>query len=372
MQQRSPLGQTDWSGNTITTSYDPRLLNDFWAQVDQRQGARDLYGAAAGQAYGMISGPNGDPRAGLSPLTTSVTPGSTQTGFSRGNFLAIPGANDFAGQQQRVEDATYDRFASRADTRFGQQQTALENQLRDMGFVPGTEGYDAALNDFNMGKNDAYQQAAMNAVTAGGSEASRLLADALRIRGTQEGEAQTDLGNFNAGQGQNFAQRIASGQFGNAARGQQFGENQGGARTAQDWLSLAQGGAPQGTMLPNFDLGLQGIDQNAANNNAWMAGLSDLFGPALAGGLGSFLNGANGGNGGGSGLGGLLAGLGNSIFGGNGSGSWLDQFNNPAMDPSLAYGDGSGWGQDIWGNTPTDFASIFGYSDPSWLSDLYG
>ena len=360
VQQQTPFGGTNWSGNTITTSYDPRLLEDFWAQTGVRNFQRDMYGRAAGAAANAIGT---DPRTGLPALT----PSTQQTGYDRSGMLAIPGATDFAGQQQRVEDATYDRFASRADTRFGDQQRALENQLRDQGFVPGTQGYDDAMRDFNFARNDAYQGAARDAVTAGGSEASRLLADALRIRGQQGSEAQQDLTNFNTAGNTNFGQRLSG-------SGQGFQQNLGAAQLPLQYLSTTQAGLPQGTMLPQFDLGLQAIDRNQSNNNAWMAGLGQFLVPALTSGL----FGGSGGGGGAAGAGGLLSqipGWLTSTFG-NGSGSWWDQLNNPAMDPSQAYGDGSGWGSDVLygGFDPSQYADLFpGYGgDMSWLNDAFG
>lgn len=366
-QQRSPLGQTDWTGNTVTTTYDPRLLNDFWAQVDQRQNQRNVYGTAAQNAYNAMTGPGSDPRTGLNPMVAGVSPTSVQTGYSRAGFQAIPGANDFSGERQRVEDSLYDRFASRADTRFGQQQTALENQLRDMGFGDigsGNEGVSNAMRDFNFAKNDAYEGAARDAVAGGGAEQSRMLADALRIRGQQGAEGQQDLSNFNTAMGQNFGQRLQAGSFANQGRGQQFGENMGASGQAQNWLQTAGNQLPQGTMLPNFDLGMRNIDEGQANQNERNAWLAQLFGPALTDGLGAlFGNGGGSGGGGMGGLGSLISsGLG-GLFGGNGSGSWLDGLTNPAMDPSGAYGPDSGWGNDI----PTDWFA----SDPSWVGDYW-
>ena len=365
-QQQSPLGGTNWSGNTITTSYDPRLMQDFWAQVDQRQNQRNVYGTAAQNAYDAMTGPGADPRTGLPSLVAGVAPTPVQTGYSRSGFLAIPGASDFMGQQQRVEDSLFDRFASRADARFGREQTALENTLRDQGFVPGDEGYADALGVFNQGKNDAYQQAAREAVAGGGSESSRLLADALRIRAQQGGEAQQDLGNYNSAMGQNFGQRATAGTFANQARSQGFGENVTSQQMPLQWLQVAQGGLPQGTMLPNFDLGLRGLDEPQANRNAWMAGLEGLLMPGLSAGLSNLLNGGNGSGGGsGPGLGGLLSSGANwlaGMFGGGGG--------DPAMDPSLAYGDESGWGADV---IPSDWLSAdwSQWADPSWLGDVW-
>jgi len=363
-QQRTPFGQTDWTGNTVTTSYDPRLLNDFWSQVDQRQNQRNVYGTAADNAYRAMTGANADPRTGLPSMVAGISPTQVQTGYSRSGFQAIPGAGDFGGERQRVEDALYDSYASRADRRFGQEQTALDNNLRDMGFGDigsGNAGRTNAMQDFAIGKNDAYQAAARDAVANAGSEQSRMLADALRIRGMQGAEGQQDLSNFNAAMGQNFGQRATAGQFANQARQQGFGENVGAASQAQNWLQTAGGQLPQGTMLPNFDLGMRNIDEGQANQNERTAWLTSLLGPMLTGGGG-------GGGSGGGGLGGLLGGLGSLFSGGSGSGSWLDSLMNPAMAPGDAYGPGSGWGEDIF---PAMDPSMFEGWDPSWLGDYW-
>jgi hypothetical protein len=360
-QQSTPLGSTNWSGNTITTQYDPRLLEDFFATVDQRQNQRNVYGTAAQNAYEAMTGPNADPRAGLPALQSSLDPSQLQSGYSREGFVGIPGANGFAGERQRVEDALYDRFASRADRGYGQQQTALENQLRDQGFQPGTEGWDAAMQTFGENRNDAYQAAVRDAVAGGGAEQSRMLADALRIRGQQGAESQQDLGNWNNAATTNFTQQLASGQFGNQARQQGFGENVTSQQMPLQWLQTAQGALPQGTMLPQFDMGLRGLDEDQASRNAWTAGLESLLGPLLSGG------GAGGAGGGGGWLGSLisggLSGLGNLFGGGS---SWLDSLLNPAMDPEGAYGPDSGWGNDLLGGGEVD-PSMFEGWDPSWF-----
>ena len=341
VNQQSGLGSTNWDGNTITTNYDPRILGDFYAQIMQRQGQRDVYGIAAENAgVGMETA---NPFAGLSAVGRQPM----QTGYDRSGMAPIPGWDDFSGERQRVEDSLYDRFASRADRRYDLAQTGLENQLRDQGFVPGTEGWDQAMRTFGEGRTDAYQAAVRDAVAGGGAEQTRMLSDALRVRGLQGAEAQQDLQNWNAAQGADFGQ-----QFG--LRGQGFGENMAAQQVPMEWLRIAQAGLPTGTMVPSFDLGLNTQDDDAARRNAWIAGLSDLLGPTLNGALGSALGGNSSGSN-------PLAGLLGPLLGGNGSGSWLDNLMNPPMDPGEAYSDPS-WGQDVING---DWGDWVGF-DPSW------
>lgn len=335
VQQHSPLGETNWSGNNVTTTYDPRILNDLWAQTDLRQNQRNVYGIAADNAYRAMTGPGADPRSGLPALAGDVNPNGVQYGYSRAGFTPIPGANGFGAERQRVEDALYGNFASRADQRFGLDETALRNRLRDQGFVAGDEGYNTELGLFNQGKNDAYQQAMFDARTGAGAEQSRMLADALRIRQQQGGESQQDLSNYNQGGAQDFSQRLASGAFRNQTRAQGFGENQGANNQTRDWLSLAQQGAPQGTMLPNFDLGLRGIDEDQASRNAWLAGLSPFINSLLTGG------GTQGG-----GLAGSLGGLIGQIPG------WIASLGGGGSQANWGSGSNPDWGM---GNRDSDW-----------------
>lgn len=336
VQQQTPFGSTNWSGNNVTTSYDPRVLQDYWNQLELRQGGRDMWGRAAGLAAGSMEV---DPRTGL----PGVGAQPLQTGYDRSGMARIPGSSDFGGERQRVEDSMYDRFASRADRRFGQGRTALEGQLRDQGFTPGAEGWDQAMQTFGEGETDAYAGAARDAIAAGGSEQSRMLADALRIRGQQGNEAQTDLGNWNQAQGTNFAQQFAQ-------RGQQFGENMGAGDQSRGWLQTTQQGAPQGTMLPNFDLGLRGIDEDQASRNAWYAGLEGILGPMLTAGLNP---GPNGGSSPIGSIAGQIPGWLGNLFRNGGDG---------AMNPEDAYGPGSGWGDDVM-PTGDDPFGIGGWDD---------
>lgn len=48
--------------------------------------------------------------------------------------------------------------SKRLDPRFAQEQSALETKLANQGIRVGSAAYDAAMNNFNQGKNDAYNQ----------------------------------------------------------------------------------------------------------------------------------------------------------------------------------------------------------------------
>lgn len=69
--------------------------------------------------------------------------------------------------RQAAQDAAYKQATSRLDPQFATQQTNMETQLRNQGLVPGSEAYDAAMKNFNFGKNDAYSSAYNNSFNNG-------------------------------------------------------------------------------------------------------------------------------------------------------------------------------------------------------------
>ena len=58
----------------------------------------------------------------------------------------------------------YSDITSRLDPQWQAAQTQNETKLRNQGLAPGGEAYDAAMRNFNQGKNDAYTQANLAAM----------------------------------------------------------------------------------------------------------------------------------------------------------------------------------------------------------------
>jgi len=112
-------------------------------------------------------------------------------------------------QRQTAEDNAYQKQANRLDNRFGGEQDALLTRLRNQGLGPGDQAYDAAMYNFNTGKNDAYEQARLGSTAEGRNEygvamQGNQLANALRTQGINEG---VDMRNFNLTE----AERLAAG-----------------------------------------------------------------------------------------------------------------------------------------------------------------
>lgn len=65
---------------------------------------------------------------------------------------------------QETADAAYAALTARLDPQWEASQASQENALVNQGLVPGGEGYDAAMANFNNAKTDAYQQANLAAI----------------------------------------------------------------------------------------------------------------------------------------------------------------------------------------------------------------
>jgi hypothetical protein len=272
--QTNPWGSTTWSaspttdpatGKTVTqwsenTTLDPKLQGALDSQLAMQQGRSDLAGSLLPRAAQEFSQPMdwsnavgwaGAPQTpqGGSPTTSAYgfggprqqridtsrqgTPtlnanmganaGDIQGGL---NFGGVQGVDKATDTRARAEDAIYKSATSRLDPQWQQRQSSLETDLANRGISQNSEAYTRAMRDFDTGRNDAYSQAQMAAITGGGAEAQRDFGMDLGLRQQQVGEI-GQAGNFaNAAQAQGFGQDLNAGQANNAAQGQAFGFGQ--------------------------------------------------------------------------------------------------------------------------------------------------
>lgn len=99
----------------------------------------------------------------------------------------------------RAEDAMYNKFAARLDPRFGSQEASLETKLANRGLRAGDQAYDAAMLNFGRERNDAYEQAALQAIGSGREEVglnmqTNQYANALRQQEIDEYLGKRDYG----------------------------------------------------------------------------------------------------------------------------------------------------------------------------------
>lgn len=77
------------------------------------------------------------------------------------------GTGDYSADEQRAEEAAFNRAWGRLAPQFEQEQTALQTQLANQGIGIGTDAYTRALADFDRNKNDARIAASYDAINAG-------------------------------------------------------------------------------------------------------------------------------------------------------------------------------------------------------------
>lgn len=81
-----------------------------------------------------------------------------QSGFLK-NYLATPANLD--DLSKATSDKLFQLGSERLDPRFAQEEDQLRTRLANQGIQEGSTAYDAAMRNFNQGKNDAYNQLAL-------------------------------------------------------------------------------------------------------------------------------------------------------------------------------------------------------------------
>lgn len=172
----------DWTSQTTLNPADQKLLD---TQRTADQSLADIGVAQLGRLNGNLSQPLDF--SGLPNLVTGLnTSGLTNMRrFDVSDLAPLLGANDLQGERQRVEDAVYDRYASRLNPQYEKEQRNLETQLANMGITRGSEAFRNAMDDFARRKTDDYDTARRSAVTSGGDELSRLFG--ISLQGRQQG-----------------------------------------------------------------------------------------------------------------------------------------------------------------------------------------
>lgn len=193
-QQKLLDGLTTWSQ---TTSLTPEEQAVFDANQQNRLSLENLAGQAIGRASNVF-GTEFNPQ--LMDFYNAQGLGADNVGLY-GNTLegmqdVMEGSDQFKDQAQKVQDAMYQKFTRYNDERFREQEQAERARLSQMGLQEGTQAYQNALQEFNRSKNEAYQGAQLDAITAGGQEQSRMYRDLLAGRQSNIGLRQ---GRFNQG-----------------------------------------------------------------------------------------------------------------------------------------------------------------------------
>lgn len=142
------------------------------ANEQSRLSRNDVNGAFGGASWSQ--GPDG-----RWTLNTSMAP-ELQAASERLMGQLGTGPDPAQARDQAI-DSAYRMSTSRLDPRFSQDAAAYEAKLANQGFSRGDAGWNTAMDEFNRGKNDAYQQALYGAQSGAGNTAyAQTLAAAMQ------------------------------------------------------------------------------------------------------------------------------------------------------------------------------------------------
>jgi hypothetical protein len=156
------------------------------AREQSRLSRNDVNGSFGGASWEQ--GPDG-----RWTLNTSMSPelqAAAQNAMGR-----MQNTPDAGAARDQAIDSAYRMQTSRIDPRVAQERSARESQLANEGFSRGDAGWNTAMDEFNRGSNDAYQQALLGAQSGAGNTAyAQMLAAAMQpyqqlqsIQGVGEG-----------------------------------------------------------------------------------------------------------------------------------------------------------------------------------------
>lgn len=214
-----PRTYKDSQGKTVTIPTQTRtttLSGPQQAILDQQNSAQLGLGKLANTEVGNVTRALSTPfstaklPAGAAPInaptldTSRVNAPGMQTDIAdAGGITKDYGSNDFSADRKRVEDA----YLARSTDAFKQDESAMDQKLRNQGLAPGSEAYNTQFDQLRRQQTDARNQA----IVFGGQEQSRLTG------------LEADRANFqNTAQAQQFGQNQAKGLFANSGNQANF------------------------------------------------------------------------------------------------------------------------------------------------------
>lgn len=259
--EKSPFGNTTWSNNNGKWTSEFQMAPELQGLLDQvYKGANTQPGAVNTGALQSV-GTGADYRAGSTPppfnssnirdsaeqmkgLAGQSSALTAQSGAVAGNagdlansqidrlknlygqefnydkLGAMPSASD--ATRKAVEDAYYKSATSRLDPQFQQQEAEMRSRLANQGLTEGSEAYNRELQQFNMGRTDAYGAATNSSIMNSTSEMAKQfqMEMAARQQGVGEQnyvrelgtkEAQAAMGLYGGASGINNSNQAATG-----------------------------------------------------------------------------------------------------------------------------------------------------------------
>lgn len=232
----TPATEGRWEGATTNNNPAPTrdmFTSNTWDQITElspeQQKLHDLnQSSATGQAslldalterlkgtYGSAVDYSGVP--GLkSDIGSANLKNPTETAVKRGGITADPNIGGYekmlAGLDpmafnQQAGDAVYNQQKRYADEGFKSDQSAMEARLAEQGFVPGTPGYEKAMNQFQDNKNQSIADMRDRATTQGFSVGNQTFGNKQSSLNSAIAAAMQGAGFKNTAQNQDFSQQ---------------------------------------------------------------------------------------------------------------------------------------------------------------------
>jgi len=180
--QYNPFSSVNWSNEQVIDPATGEKVNKWTQNQSFTPGVQSVVDQQLAQMTGK--GQLGAGMMGRIQSEMGAAPDWAQFGQAQGM------EHDPLALRQGAEDAAYQKSVNRLDPQYAKQAESMEIKLRNQGLRPGDQAYDAAIESFQTGKNDAYEQARLGASQTGMQEANQLWGQ--QVQGNQMSNALRD------------------------------------------------------------------------------------------------------------------------------------------------------------------------------------
>lgn len=135
---------------------------------------------AFGTSSSWVMGPDGQLRqvnsfgGGLGAANTNLQNQLAQATSSPLDFSGAPALQFGEDARKAATDASYGQLTSRLDPMWASREEAERVRLANQGLDPGSQAFATAMDDFNRGRNDAYQGALNSSIGLGLNAADQM------------------------------------------------------------------------------------------------------------------------------------------------------------------------------------------------------
>lgn len=184
------------------------LLGDISAPPSSQEMIDRLYALPGVRTAGNISSTLGSfPGLSSTNLLREGLPGLTGGNDIRANLPTV--SNDYAGDIQQVQDATFDLGFGRLKPMFDERNRAMQTDLVNRGLPVGGEAYNSATSNEFRNQDESLRNLMMQSILAGRQEQGRLFDQSVRGRESEFGIGMGLAGLDASNRGQMFSENLS-------------------------------------------------------------------------------------------------------------------------------------------------------------------